>query len=196
MLGRVHVTRKADRAAAGQKREQRGAIHGVAGRVFGIEIGAQRNMHGGHHQPLRRRLSEHIGHEGELPLAEAAGVIAIVAGLARVRAEVIDIVEHQEQGAAMLEGVIARAVGLLECLARIFPARRVQVQVMIANQIVPGHADLPDDAVVALVEGEVIGHDVPDRHPEGGLGADQRVHDVVADEADLGRAARHADRRT
>ena len=42
--------------------------------------GAQRNMHGGHHQPIRGRLLKNIGHEGELPLAETALVSAIVAG--------------------------------------------------------------------------------------------------------------------
>ncbi len=59
---------------------------------------------------------------------------------------------------------------------------------MIADDIVPRHPELPHDAVVAGIERQVVRHDVAGREPEGGFGADQRVHHVVADEVELGRA--------
>jgi hypothetical protein len=72
VLGRVGVARNADVRAVAEKFEQRGAIRRAGRWTFRIEVGAQWNVHGGYDQPIRGSLSQHVGNEGQLPLAEAA----------------------------------------------------------------------------------------------------------------------------
>jgi hypothetical protein len=61
---------------------------------------------------------------------------------------------------------------------------------VITGNVVPGNADLADNAVVAIVEREVVEHDIAGRDAKGRAAANQRVHHIGADEIDRGRALR------
>ena len=91
-------------------------------------------------------------------------------GFVAIGAEIVDVVEHQKQRAAIFERVIARPVGALEGLARIFRVRRFVIEIVIAADIVPGQPDLPDDTVEPRIERQIVEHDVAGGHAEGGLG--------------------------
>src|SRR5205823_13133036 len=98
-------------------------------------------------QAIGRRLLQDVGDEGELPLADAALILAVPARLLRIGAEIFDIVEHEEQRPAMLEGVIGWPEGALEGLARIPRVRRLEIEIVIAADVEPRKADLADDPV-------------------------------------------------
>jgi hypothetical protein len=192
MLGRVRMTRQAQRVGtAGEKLQKVGAIGGVGPGVVRVEIIAQRDVHRRNDQFVGRRFLEHVGDERQLPLADAAFVKARRIGPRRVGAQIVDIVEHQKQCAAIFERVGGRAESPLEGLARIARVRRLEIEVVIAADIVPRHADLTDDAVEPRVERQVVEHDVAGGDAESGrMIADQAGHHIVADEVDFGRAFR------
>ncbi len=65
MLGRVGVSRQADRMRAAREQfQERGAIDGVHDGIGWVEIGLQRNVHAGHDQFVGRKLLERVGDEG------------------------------------------------------------------------------------------------------------------------------------
>ncbi len=110
MLGGVGVAREADRVRpSGEQSQKVGAVGGVGRCVARIEIIAQRNVHGGDDQRFRWIVLQHIGDERQLPFADAAFERAAAARFCRIEAEIIDVVEHQEHGAAVFEGVGGRA---------------------------------------------------------------------------------------
>jgi hypothetical protein len=77
MLGRVRMTRQAQRVGtAGEKLQKVGAIGGVGPGVVRVEIIAQRDVHRRNDQFVGRRFLEHVGDERQLPLADAAFVKA------------------------------------------------------------------------------------------------------------------------
>ena len=147
-------------------------------------------MHAGHDQFIGRIFLEHVGDESQLPLVETTFEFAAAARLSRIEAEIVDIIEHQEQRAAIFECVIVRAVGPLECLARIFRAWSFVIQIVIAADVVPRQSDLADDAVQARIKRQIVEHDVAGGHAECRLGADQGVDHIIADEIDFDLALR------
>jgi hypothetical protein len=64
-------------------------------------------------------------------------------------------------------------------------ARRLEIKMVIAGDVPPWHADLADDAVLPMIERQVVEHDVAGRDAERRPGADQRVDHVIAHEIDL-----------
>ena len=148
-------------------------------------------MHRRNDQFVGRRFLEHVGDERQLPLADAAFVKAGRIRPRRVGAEIVDIVEHQKQRAAIFERVGGRAERPLEGLARIARVRRLEIEIVIAADIVPRHADLTDDAVEPRIERQIVEHDVAAGDAESGrMIADQARDHIVADEVDFGGAFR------
>ncbi len=139
-------------------------------------------MHGGDDKPIRRCFTQHVGNKGKLSLAKASLVPAI--------AKIVDVVQHQKQCATVFKGIISRAKNSLECLAGIFPIAGLEIQVMIAGNIMPRYADPPDDAIIPGVERQVVGHEIAQRHAECGFGPHQCVHHIGADVVDCGWAVR------
>ncbi len=80
----------------------------------------------------------------------------------------------------MLEGVVAGAEHALERLAGQGVVRRLVVHVVVAGAVVPGDAARADHAVVAVVEGQVVEHQVAQPQAEGGRERGQAGDDVVA----------------
>ena len=188
VLGRVGVPGEADAGPIADEPEQVACIRRVGGGHLGIEIGAQRDVHREDQQRLRRRHRQQVAHEGELVVREAADVGAVlVAGLAAAGAEIIDVVEHDEQRAAVRMRVVRSAEHALPGVARAGGIGGLVVEVVIAADRPPRHADAPDHAVEAGIDGEVVEGEVAQRHAEGGAGAQQRHHRLVADVLDLRR---------
>ena len=172
MLGGVGVTREADARPLADQFEELAAIDGVDGWRLRINIGPQRDVHGDNHQLVDRRFLEHVSNEGTLALTYPALVLAVASRPRPVGAKVFDVVEHKKQGAAVLERVMGWAEHPLEGLARIARARRLEVEIMVAGDVPPRHADLADDAVLPGIERQVVEHDVAGRHAERGFGTD------------------------
>ncbi len=60
-----------------------------------------------------------------------------------------------------------------------FVAGRVEVEIVVADDIPPRHSNQGHDAVVCFEEGEVVEQDVAERDTEPGLGADQLLDGVA-----------------
>ena len=58
-----------------------------------------------------------------------------------IGAEIVDIVEHQEQRVGIEEGVIVRAEDALERLAAVAAVGRLEIEIVIAADVPPGQAD-------------------------------------------------------
>ena len=191
MLGRMRVAGEGDRRPVAEQSEQVGGIVGVVRRVLRVEIGAQRDVEGEHDEPVHRRQRQQVLHEGELRVGEMAAVGAPDARLlARAGAEIIDIVEHHEERAGMLVRVVGRPEDALPGVARARDVRRLVIKVVVAADVPPRQPDRADDAVEAVVERQIVEHQVADRHAEGGRAAgpdvDQPDDHVVAHVFDLG----------
>ena len=142
-------------------------------------------MHRHDHEMLARHMRQHVAHELQLPLADQAGIGA-AARSTGVVAEVVHVIEHDERGARMLEGVVARPEHPLPGLARAPVVAGLRVDVVVARAVVPGDAGRTQDLQVARVEREVVEHDVAVVDAEGGLAAERAGDDVVAQVAELG----------
>ena len=103
-----------------------------------------------------------------------------------VGSQIIDVVEHQEQGLRIGEGVIGRAEDALVGFAAAPTVRRLEIEIVIAADVPPRQADGADDTVVALVEREIVEHDVAGRDAEFRVGVLKRGNNVLADEVDFG----------
>ena len=97
-----------------------------------------------------------------------------------------DVVEQHEHGLGIAERESVRPELALPSLARVVPVGRLEIEVVVAPDIVPGQADRPDEAVVAVIERQVVEHEVADRDAEAGPGVLDDAHQVVADEVELG----------
>ena len=86
---------------------------------------------------------------------------------------------------AVVEGVVRRAVHALERFVAQLIVRGVEVDVVIADDVVPGDADQGDGRVERLEERQVVEHDVAERDAERRFGPDQFGHDVVSDVVDF-----------
>jgi hypothetical protein len=79
----------------------------------------------------------------------------------------------------------------LKGLARITRVRRFVIEIVIAADVVPRHAELRDDAVEPGIERQVVEHDVAAGDAERRrVVADQAGDHVVADEIDFSGALR------
>ena len=130
-------------------------------------------------------LREHVAHEFELGRVQPSLVFAGGIRLGLVGAEIVDVVEHQEQRLRIEEGVIVRPEHPLVGLAAAAPVGGLEVEVVIAADVPPGQADRADDRVVAVVERQVVEHDVAGREAEPGFRPRERLDHVLADEVDF-----------
>ena len=186
VLGRVGVAGEAHgEPPTLEQREQRLAIGQVAGGVSGVEIGAQRDMRHEDDQRVLRRMREDVANEFELRRIEPALVFAGAVRLGLVGAEIVDVVEHQEQRLGVEERVIVRAEHAPIGLAAVAAVGRLVIEVVVAADIPPGQADRADDLVVAVVEREIVEHDVAGGEAEFRARPRERVDHVLADEIDF-----------
>ena len=187
MLGRVGVARETDREApSGEQPEQLGPVRQIVGGHVGIEIGLQRDVQNKDDQLVVRDVGQHIADEDQLVGVEFADVGRGTGRPFRVRTEVFHVVEHDEDGIGIAEGVVRRTEDALEGLAAVAAAGRLEVEIVVAADVVPGNADRSDDPVQPIVHRQVVEHDVAGREAELGGGAGQGRDDVLADEIHLG----------
>ena len=178
------------RAQAEGLRRKSIAISRNVGRVI-VDITFQRNMHASHDELVFGSLLQDILHEGELPRPKLSDVFAAAIGrAARIRSQIGDVVEHEEENIAMMEGVVGRAENPFEGFAGIGAVLGLEVQIVIAADVPPRKPDLPDDAIVAAIHRKIVEQDVAGRNSEGGLRTDKGVHDIVADKIELDMAFR------
>ena len=157
-------------------------------RAIGPHFQAQRRVHGDEDEPV-------LLHEGKLPLepvqlrfGEAADIAAVTANIARISlavALVLDVVEHDEQRSAVLEGVIGWAEIALEGLQRVRIGRCLEIDLMIARYVVPGDSDGADQRVVAREHRKVVEEDVAHGHAEGRIGSDELGDHIIANVVEL-----------
>ncbi len=150
-----------------QKLEERVLVDEILPRL-GAEIGADRDVHDGDDERVVRRMREHVAGELELRLVEPAFILAGAARLCRVEAEIVDVVEHEEERVPVEERVIVRAEKALVGLAAVFAVRRVEIEVVVAADVPPRQADRADDRIEARVEREIVEHDVAGGEAESG----------------------------
>ena len=131
VLGRVGVAGEADGVfAAFEELEERLLVRRV---LVGLrpEEGADRNMHDRDDQRVARRLREQVAYEGKLLVVEPALIVASTR-LCRVGAEVVDVVEHEEQRRAIEKGAIVGAIDALERFAAQGAIGRLEIEVVVA----------------------------------------------------------------
>ena len=130
-------------------------------------------------------MRQHVADEVELRRVDPSFVFARAVRLRLVGAEIVDVVQHQEQRLRIEEGIVVRAEHALVGFAAVASVGGLEVEVVVAADIPPRQADRPDDPVVAVVEREIVEHDVAQREAELRLRARQRLDDVLADIVDL-----------
>ncbi len=187
VLGGVRVAREAHRVAPpGEQPEQVGAVGEIDVRPLGIEVVLQRDVQHHDDQRVVRHVGEEVAHEGELVGVEPAHVGGRVLGPVWVGPEIGHVVEHQEHGFGVGERIGGRAEHALVGFAAVTAVGRLEIEVVVAADVVPGDTDRADDPVQPVVHGQVVVHDVAGRQSEPGLRAGKRVHHVLADEIHLG----------
>src|SRR5580698_5474479 len=97
MFGRVGMAGEAHRMAAPfEELKQRLPVDEVLPGLV-AERGLDWDVKDDDDERIVRRELEHAAHELELPLVEPALVLARAARLLRVEAEIVDVVEHEEE---------------------------------------------------------------------------------------------------
>ena len=87
------------------------------------------DVHGQHQQAILRRSGEVGLQEGELRFTQAADVLGLLVW------QVDDIVEHDEVGLRFFPGIGVRAECMAEAVERLFVARRVEIDVVVAGRV-------------------------------------------------------------
>ena len=138
-------------------------------------------MHTQDDKPILRRVAQKGFHKGQIVGADAPG-IAVGPVL---MAQPIHIVEHDESGLPIFEGVGGGAEHPAPGGARRSAIRSGEIEVVIARQIPPGRADLCDDFVVALEQPVIIAHKVAQRQAESCAQARKAIGDLGAQIVEL-----------
>ena len=185
MLGRMGVAGEADGEASPFKQRKQIPEIGQSRVRLGVEIIAHRDVHDNHDEFVLRRLGQHVANEFKLRRVEPPLIFARHMRLGGVRSEIVDIVEHQEQRFGIVECVIIGAVDPLERLAAVTSIWRLEIEIVIAADIPPGNAYCADDGVVALIEREIVEHNVAGGEAEFRLRSVQGFDHVLADEIDF-----------
>ncbi len=186
VLGRVGVAGKTHRKfAALEQRKKIGDIDQPVVILLGVDDVDDGDVHDDDDQRLGRRPRQRLFDEFELASVDAAFVEAPAFRPFRIVAEIVDVVEHQEQGFRVEKGVIIGAIDPLERFARQRAVGRLEVEVVIAADVPPRQADGADDAVVATVEREIVEHDVAGGEAEFGGRPGERLDHILANVIDL-----------
>ncbi len=106
-------------------------------------------------------------------------------GFVGIEAEIVDVVEHEEQGLSVEERVVVRAEEALVGLAAVGAVRRLEIEIVIAADAPPGQAGRAEDRVRARIQRQIVEHDVAGVEPEFRVDAGQRLNRVLADEIHL-----------
>ena len=143
-------------------------------------------MHASHNEAVFGGFLQDVFDEGELPISELPDIFpAAIGWAAGVGAKIGNVIEHQEERIAIVEGIVGCAEDQFEGFAGIGAVFGLEVQIVIAANIPPRKPDLSDDAIVAAVHRKIVEQDIAGRNPEGGLRTDKGVHDIVADKIKL-----------
>src|SRR5215472_4466772 len=100
---------------------------------------------------LARYLCQHVAHGLQLPFAHKPAIGA-APGCAGVVSEIVHVIEQDEGGAGMLEGIVARPEHALPGLARDSVVPGLWIDVVIAGAMVPRDARCTQQLQVAWVE--------------------------------------------
>src|SRR5947209_2392604 len=109
--------------AAAEQFQKVAAIGSIHFGIRRIQISLQWNVHTSDHQFVGRKLLEYVSDKVQLSLTEVALILTLTTRFRGIEAEIIDIIEHQKQRAAVFERIIGWSVNPLECLPRISCAR-------------------------------------------------------------------------
>ena len=79
------------------------------------------------------------------------------------------IIQHHEVGGTEVKAVVRRTVNPLKRFVAERVILRIQIQVMIANHVVPGNANQGDRLIQWFHHREVIEDNVAEGHPKGSV---------------------------
>ena len=149
------------------------------------ETPLQRDVHQQHHQLVARHTFEVAGYELKLAFAQHPAVIAGRLRPLGIGPEPLDVVQHQEMNRAMVERIVGRTVDLPKRLVGIPVVRGIEIQIVIAQHIVPRHSDQTQGRVQRLEGRQIVKRDIAQTYPKCRLGTDQLRHHGLGQVAHL-----------
>ena len=198
LLQRVGVARQRQRRAAAQQRIDVVDVVGLMPAGVAVDIRYERDVVHQNDQPVFRHMRQVVGQPFHLPVGHPAVVdrpLAVDAGIAAARPVVLlaagidDVVQHHEMDLADIEREVVRTVQPAPAIGRVFVRRGVEVEVVVAVDVVlrqPGGAHYVQEARQQV---EIVAHDIADQDHAlevFKIVCQQVVDDAVADIAHLG----------
>ena len=181
MFGGVHMPGETDAGPVADQGQQSVPVGGVGSGIMGVRHADQGNMHAQHDEPVLRRVAEQGFDKSESVGADAPGVAV---GSVLV-AQPVHIIEHDEGGPPIFEGVGRGPEHAAPGRARPCGVGRGKIEVVIAGQVPPGRADLGDHLIVTLEKRVIVAHQVAQGQAEGGARAREAIGDLGAQIVEL-----------
>ena len=140
----------------------------------------ERYVHHGHDQSILRHMFEVIFDEGELFFAESCAVEFFLSV-----AHPVNIVDGNEVHGAVVEREVRWSVDSFVGFIAEFVIFGGVVDVVVADDVVPGDADVAEGAIEIIEQAEVVEQNIAESDAEGRLGSGKFLNDIVGDEVDF-----------